>query len=151
APSAGRSSPSCSISSSAKPRRPSSVKSSSEEPVRIKNYEAERRLFVVRTIVAIVGMGTLISLLIVRLVWLQIIQHDYYTTRADDNRMRIEIAQPVRGLIYDRNGVLLADNLPSYRLEVVPEQVGNVDQLIARLRKLIEIRDVDVERFKGRV
>jgi penicillin-binding protein 2 len=122
-----------------------------EEPVRIKNYDAERRMFIIRTIVAIVGMTALISVLVLRLTWLQVLQHDYYTTRSNDNRMRIEIAQPVRGLIYDRNGILLADNLPSYRLEIVPEQAGDLQVVIARLSHLIEIRDVDLERFRGRV
>jgi penicillin-binding protein 2 len=122
-----------------------------EEPTRIKNYDAERRLFVVRTVIAAVGMVSLMALLVLRLVWLQIFQHDYYITRANDNRMRIEVAQPVRGLIYDRNGVLLADNLPSYRLEIVPEQAGDLDDTLARLAKLVEIRDVDLERFLSRV
>lgn len=113
----------------------------------IKNHAAERRLFLVRTIVAGVVMSALLGILITRLFFLQSVKHDYYGTRSDENRMRVQVAQPVRGLIYDRNGVVLADNLPAYRLEIVPEQIDDMTATLARLGKIIEIRDVDRERF----
>jgi penicillin-binding protein 2 len=117
----------------------------------IRDYSQERRLFTTRVLVALGLMLVLMAVLVLRLVWLQLFQHGYFTIRADDNRMRVEIVPPVRGLIYDRNGVLLADNLPSYRLELVPEQVGDIEATLARLTRLIEIRPVDLERFRNRL
>jgi len=117
----------------------------------IKNHAAERRLFLVRTIVAGLLMSVMLGVLITRLFFLQSVKHEYYGTRSDENRMRVQLAQPVRGLIYDRNGVVLADNLPAYRLEIVPEQVDDLEQALARLGDLIEIRDVDRERFDERM
>ncbi|MGH8561088.1 MAG: penicillin-binding protein 2, partial [Nevskiales bacterium] len=117
----------------------------------IRDYSQERNLFVARAIVAVVIMLLMVLALVSRLAYLQLFKHDYFTIRSDDNRMRVEIVAPVRGLIYDRNGVLLADNLPSYRLELVPEQVGDIDATLARLARLIEIRAIDLERFRGRL
>jgi penicillin-binding protein 2 len=120
----------------------------SEEKIR--DYAQERRIFTARAKVAVVIMLAMVLGLAARLVYLQLFKHDYFTTRADDNRMRVEIVPPVRGLIYDRNGVLLADNLPSYRLELVPEQVEDIEATLERLGELIEIRDVDLDRFHSR-
>lgn len=117
----------------------------------IKNHAAERHLFLVRTIVAGLLMAVLLGLLITRLVFLQGVKHGYYDTRSDENRMRVQVAQPVRGLIYDRNGVVLADNLPSYRLEIVPEQVKDLHAAIDRLGEIIEVRKMDRERFFDRM
>lgn len=117
----------------------------------IKNHAAERHLFLVRTIVAGLLMSVLLGVLVTRLVFLQEVKHSYYNTRSNENRMRVQVAQPVRGLIYDRNGVVLADNLPAYRLEIVPERVKNMDAALDRLGKIIEIRDTDRERFFKRM
>lgn len=116
----------------------------------LKNVHAERRLFVLRSVIAIaVGLG-LIAILLARMAFLQLYQHGYYSTRSDDNRMRVQIVAPVRGLIFDRNGILLAENLPAYRVEIVPEQVEDLDDTLERLGQIIEIRDVDLERFHER-
>lgn len=120
------------------------------KPSRIKNSFAERKLFTFRSVIAAAVMLLLGTALIVRMVWLQVVQHDYFTTRSDDNRMRVQIVAPVRGLIYDRDGVLLAENLPSYSLEIVPEQVGDLDSLIERLGGLVALDKSDIERFHDR-
>lgn len=117
----------------------------------IRDYANERRMFAVRAAVALVVMVVLMIVLVLRLGYLQLFKHDYFTLRSNDNRMRVEIVPPVRGLIYDRNGVLLADNLPSYRLELIPEEVGDVDKTLERLGRLIEIRQVDIDRFRARL
>lgn len=119
--------------------------------VDIRDYSKERSLFATRAIVAVTIMVLMVLALVSRLAYLQLFKHEYFSIRADDNRMRVEIVSPVRGLIYDRNGVLLADNLPSYRLEMVPEQVGDIDVTLARLGRLIEIRPIDIERFRNRL
>lgn len=117
----------------------------------LKDHMAERRLFLLRTIIAGAVMAILAGVLIARLGYLQISQHDYYDTRSNDNRMRVQVVPPVRGLIYDRNGVVLADNLPAYRLEVVPEQVDDLDAALERLGRYVEIRETDRERFRQRL
>lgn len=117
----------------------------------IKNHWAERHLVLSRTFVAALAMVVLLGILVVRIGWLQIARHDYYQTRSQDNRMRVEIVQPVRGLIYDRNGTVLAQNLPAYRLVVIPEQVDDMDAALARLSKYVEIRDSDRERLQQRL
>lgn len=116
----------------------------------LKNHAAEKSLFTQRAVVAGIGILVLISLLIARLSWLQIFQHSYFDTRSNDNRMRVTVVPPVRGLIFDRNGVLLAENLPSYRLEIVPEQVQDMDAVIEEMAKLIELDEDDLALFKRR-
>lgn len=115
--------------------------------IKLSNPSRARRLFQARVVLAVVVMLTLITLLGVRLVYLQIINHEHFTTLSQDNRVRIQPVAPTRGLIFDRNGVLLAENLTSYRLDLVPEEIADLDATIARLSQIINIRPQDVERF----
>jgi len=85
------------------------------------------------------------------MVQLQIIDYDRFKTLSDDNRINILPLVPTRGLIFDRNGVVLAQNTPAFTLEVVPEAVDDMNRLIADLRDLVEIPDADVMRFKARI
>ena len=114
----------------------------------IKNHAAERSMFLLRTAVAGAVIAVLVGVLLFRVSYLQVLRHGYYETRSQDNRMRVQVMPPVRGLIYDRNGVVLADNLPAYRLEIVPEQVDNVDTTLDRLSRIVEIREADLQRFR---
>lgn len=117
----------------------------------IKNHAAERRLFIIRTIAASLLLLILIGMLVARVLYLQVYRHGYYETRSQDNRMRVEVVPPVRGLIYDRHGDLLANNEPAYRLEIVPEQVtDSVQSTIARLSQIVTISDADKQRFYSR-
>ncbi|MBU1618044.1 MAG: penicillin-binding protein 2 [Gammaproteobacteria bacterium] len=70
---------------------------------------------------------------------LQVVMHDHYVTRADGNRIKLIPQPPNRGLIYDRNGILLAENRPIHSVELIPEQVKNIPEMLAELAKLIEI------------
>ncbi|MAS09844.1 penicillin-binding protein 2 [Salinisphaera sp.] len=117
----------------------------------IKNHAAERSMFLLRTAVAGAVIAVLVGVLLFRVSYLQVLRHGYYETRSQDNRMRVQVMPPVRGLIYDRNGVILADNLPAYRLEIVPEQVEDLSTTLDRLANIIEIRDADRDRFHERV
>ena len=85
----------------------------------LKNLHLERETFVGRVTFAMVVCAALALLLTGRLVQLQVLQHDYYSTRSDENRMRLTVIPPVRGLVYDSNGALLAQNAPGFRLEIV--------------------------------
>ncbi len=100
---------------------------------RIKDHWAEQRLFLTRMIVAGVFMGVLSVLVVTRLVQLQLVQYDYFSTQSQGNRVRLQPVVPTRGLILDRNGKVLAENQPSFALELVPEQVPDVEDTLARL------------------
>ncbi len=117
----------------------------------IKDHFRETRLFASRAVLALLISIGLLLVLLIRLFDLQVIQHDTYTVLSDKNRVHIRAVPPTRGLIYDRNGILLAQNLPSYRLEVVAEQVDDLDATIAELRKLIDISDDNIASFKKRL
>ncbi len=106
---------------------------------RIKNYFAENRLFAVRSIVAGVIAAVLLLTVAGRLFYLQVLRHDYYATLSQGNRIRTEPIPPSRGLILDRHGVVLADNLPAYQIELVREQVGDNKALDATLAMLVKI------------
>ncbi len=115
--------------------------------VTIKDYLFESHLFMQRSVQALVFATLLIAVLLGRLVYLQVLAHEHYITLSDDNRIKILPLPPNRGLIFDRNGIILADNLPSYRLEITPEQVHDMQATLDGLAKLINVRDVDRERF----
>ncbi len=88
------------------------------------------------------------ALLVVRFVWLQVVQHDYYETRAEDNRISFVPIVPNRGLIVDRNGVVMARNYSAYTLEITPSKAGNLDGSIDGLSEVIDIQPKDRKRFK---
>jgi penicillin-binding protein 2 len=115
--------------------------------VTIKDYLFESHLFMQRSVQALVFAALLIAALIGRLVYLQVLAHEHFTTLSNDNRIKILPLPPNRGLIFDRNGIILADNLPSYRLEITPEQVHDMRATLDGLSKLVTIRDVDRKRF----
>jgi penicillin-binding protein 2 len=106
---------------------------------RIKNYFAENRLFMVRGIVASVIALLLLLCVGGRLFYLQVVKYEYYSTLSQGNRIRIEPIPPSRGLILDRNGVVLADNQPAFNIELVREQVGDGKALDATLAQLVGI------------
>ena len=87
-------------------------------------------------------------LLVLRFVWLQIIQYGYYQTRAEDNRISLVPITPSRGLIVDRNNVQLANNYSAYTLEITPAQIDNLERAIDNLATVIDIQPKDRKRFK---
>jgi penicillin-binding protein 2 len=106
---------------------------------RIKNYFAENRLFTVRSIVAGVIAAVLLFTVAGRLFYLQVLKHDYYANLSQGNSIRTEPIPPSRGLILDRHGVVLADNLPAFNVELVREQVGDNKALDLTLAQLVSI------------
>ena len=80
---------------------------------------------------------------------LQILEHESYQVLSDRNRIHIRPITPTRGLIYDRNGVLLAQNLPSFSLDIVPEQIEDMDDTIKQLAEIITISEGDINAFKA--
>jgi penicillin-binding protein 2 len=106
---------------------------------RIKNYFAENRLFAIRCVVAGVIAAVLLLTVAGRLFYLQVLRHDYYASQSLGNSVRLEPIPPSRGLILDRHGVVLADNLPAFQIELVREQVGDIKALNATLAQLVDI------------
>jgi penicillin-binding protein 2 len=106
---------------------------------RIKNYFAESRLFTVRSIIAGVVAAVLLLAVAGRLFYLQVLKFDYYSNLSQGNSIRNEPIPPSRGLILDRHGVVLADNLPAFNVELVREQVGDLKALDATLAQLVGI------------
>ncbi len=113
-----------------------------------KNPEQEIERYRRRLLVALVFVLVAFLLLFARFFWLQVIQHDYYKTRAEENRISLVPILPNRGLILDRNGVILARNYSAYTLEITPSRVGHLETAIDRLAEVIEIRPKDRKRFK---
>ena len=116
--------------------------------ISIKDYLRESRLFVGRCIAAGVVVVLLLLAVVGRLIYLQIINHDHYKTLSQDNRVKIEPLPPTRGLVFDRNGEILAQNLPAYSLEIVPEKVPDLTATIQALSKIIPVSEEDIKRFQ---
>ena len=113
----------------------------------IKDSSRESRLFSSRAVSAALIVGVLAFVLVGRLVHLQVFKHQHFTTLSENNRVKIVPIAPTRGLIFDRQGEILAQNLPTYSLEVVPEVIEDVGVLVAELRAIVEISDEDEEAF----
>ncbi len=90
----------------------------------------------------------LISGLVARLVYLQIVGHEHYAVLAKNNRIKVSSIPPTRGIIYDRKGRVLAQNLPSYSLEIIPEQVKDLEDTLHRLQLLLDLTDDVLDEFR---
>ena len=114
----------------------------------LRNTESELRGFQVRLGVA--GLAVLIAfaLLLARFVWLQVLQHDAYSAKAEENRIAVVPLPPNRGLILDRNGEILARNYLAYTLEIFPAQVRDLEATIAQLAEFVDIQPRDRARFR---
>ncbi|SMP73256.1 penicillin-binding protein 2 [Noviherbaspirillum suwonense] len=114
-----------------------------------KNTERELHYFRMRLSVAGLFVLVFFGLLAARFVWLQAYQHDHYAAQAEDNRISIVPVVPNRGLIVDRNGVVLARNFAAYTLEITPSKIrGDLDEVIDALAGIVEIQTKDRRRFR---
>jgi penicillin-binding protein 2 len=100
------------------------TRSAAPEP--LKDHAQEARIFRGRAKLAFLLVLLVVVLLGLRYVFLQVISHDEFATRSTSNQVRVVPVPPNRGLIYDRRGRPVAENRPAYRLELVPEKVGNL-------------------------
>jgi penicillin-binding protein 2 len=114
----------------------------------LRNVEADLSRFRARMFVAILVVLCAFALLAARLVYLQVYRHADLDEQAESNRTAVLPIVPNRGLILDRNGVVLATNYSAYTLEITPSKVGNLDETIAALEKFIDIQPRDKKRFK---
>ncbi len=107
----------------------------------------ETRIFGLRIMVMVLLIGITILTLLGRLIYLQAISHQHFISRSQANRITPLPIPPVRGLILDRNGIALAQNYPVFTLELIPEQVGNMSELLGQLGKLVRLTDEDLKQF----
>ncbi len=115
--------------------------------IALKDPHRESRIYSARTIAVIILVVGSLAIILLRYYSLQITEYERYRTQSDRNRIQLQPLPPKRGLIYDRNGVLLADNRPSYILSVVREQVPDLDATLAELQTLVPVSDSDLEKF----
>ncbi len=114
----------------------------------LKDQALEGEQFASRAMAAFGLLLAAIFLLSLRYFYLQVISHDEFSTRSINNRVRIVPVAPNRGLIYDRRGRPIAQNLPAYRLELVPEKVDDLEKTILALGEIIEFPDDVLEKFQ---
>ncbi|CAA0094614.1 Peptidoglycan D,D-transpeptidase MrdA [Zhongshania aliphaticivorans] len=117
----------------------------------LKNTFYERRVYGHRVTISILMLLVMTMILIGRYSQLQISDYEIYKTQSDRNRIQLLPIAPKRGLIFDRNGLLLAENIPSYTLTVVKERVKSLDETLAIINEIIPLNDDDIAQFRKRL
>ncbi|MDH4554005.1 penicillin-binding protein 2 [Pseudomonas sp. BN417] len=121
------------------------------QPIRLKDHEKDARLVRRRVIVGAVAVLMLTCALIARLYYLQVIQYEYHSTRSESNRVHVQPIPPTRGLIFDRSGVIIADNRPSFSLSVTRERAGDWRQVLDVIVEVLELTPDDRTLFEKRM
>lgn len=117
----------------------------------LKNVQEEKRIFRSRIFFAIALVLFSLLILISRYAYLQIIHYEELSTASDKNRIRLQPIPPARGYIYDRNGILLADNFPVFTATLSKSDVEDIDDTITRLTPILSLTEDDIQRFKSRI
>ncbi|HMM57250.1 MAG: penicillin-binding protein 2 [Xanthomonadales bacterium PRO7] len=123
------------------------MKKRKAKPRKLKDAQVEAARFGKRSLAGFLLIALCLSGLAARFWFLQVTRHAEFAARSNSNRISVRSIPPTRGLIYDRNGVLLAENVAAFRLEVVPEQVQDMTTMLAALGHVIALSDDDIERF----
>src|SRR6056297_768114 len=111
------------------------------------NAESQRRI-TRRGLIVGGAMAGFVGLLALRMRFMQVEQPDQFRLLADENRINIRLIPPARGRIFDRDGAIVAENVPSYRITMVREEAGDVDEVISRLARLVELDPAELERAR---
>lgn len=111
----------------------------------------ESRLVNDRLIFAGLFAVLLFTVVMVRLIVLQVVEYEHFESLSDRNRIDIEALPPQRGLIFDRNGVILAENIPTFSLEMIPEQVSDIDVALQDIANLLDITEEDLAEIKQQI
>ena len=114
----------------------------------VTDHHQHQQVFRLRVVITFIICFLVLSVLLGRLAYLQLSSHEHFDALSQNNRVRLQATPPPRGLIYDRNGKILAENRPSFRLEIVPEQAGDIDATIAALSEFFDIADHELQRFR---
>ncbi|TBU95816.1 penicillin-binding protein 2 [Phytopseudomonas dryadis] len=121
------------------------------QPIRLKDHEKDARLIRKRALVGGLFFLLLTGLLVARMYYLQVVQYDYHSTLAENNRIHVQPIPPNRGLIYDRNGVIIADNRPSFSLTLTRERAGDWEQVLDVIVEVLQLSADERELFERRV
>ncbi|MDZ4335824.1 MAG: penicillin-binding protein 2 [Pseudomonas sp.] len=121
------------------------------QPIRLKDHEKDGRLIRKRAVVGAVVVLLLTSVLVARMYYLQVVQFEHHTTLAENNRIHVQPIPPNRGLIYDRNGVIIADNRPSFSLTLTRERAGDWPQVLDVIVEVLELGPDERALFERRV
>ena len=117
----------------------------------LKNAQQEKRIYRNRIFISVGIVIFFLILLIVRYAYLQLMHYDEFSTASDQNRIRLQPLAPARGYIYDRNGILLADNYPVFSATMSRADVDDIDDTLERLTPLLSLTQEDIDRFKSRI
>lgn len=117
----------------------------------LKDTSREKHIVSARLLFSLLAVVAVFIAIGARYTYLQVFQHERYQTQSERNRVHVQSIPPKRGLIYDRNGVLLAENQPSYSLTIVRELVGDMEQTLALLQSELAITPSEIEKFRERL
>lgn len=118
--------------------------------IRLKDYQRDKRLIRGRLLIAASLILCLSAVLVARMYYLQVIQYEHHSTLAENNRIHVRPLAPARGLIYDRNGEIVADNRPSFSLTITRERAGEWQDVLRNIVEILELGDEDFELFEKR-
>ncbi|AYF88570.1 penicillin-binding protein 2 [Pseudomonas sp. JS3066] len=121
------------------------------QPIRLKDHERDARLVRQRVVVGAVAVVLLTCVLIARLYYLQVIQYEYHSTLSENNRVHVQPIPPTRGLIFDRNGVIIADNRPSFSLSVTRERAADWEKTLDVIVEVLQLTPDDRALFEKRM
>lgn len=121
------------------------------EPLALKDHSGESQIFFDRIVLGLVLLVIGILFLAARMFYLQVMQHDLYTTLSDKNRIQVQSVPPIRGLIYDRKGELIADNVPSFSLTITRERVEDLESTLKSIDALIGLTPEQIVSFERRL
>lgn len=116
--------------------------------ITLKDHFRETEIFLARAVFAGIVALALFIAVVSRLAYLQIVKHDHFTTLSQANRIHLIPVPPNRGLILDRDGIVLAQNFPTFQIHVTPERVDDLKGTLERLSQIIDLQDVDIARFR---
>jgi penicillin-binding protein 2 len=119
--------------------------------IRLADHVRETRIVNERLVFAGIFSVLLFSVVIGRLAILQVMEYEHFDSLSAKNRVDINPLPPQRGLIYDRNGVLLAENIPTFSLELTPEKVSDLEQTLAGIAEIFELSDEEVDALKQHI
>ena len=120
------------------------------QPIRLKDHEKDARLVRSRVVVGAILVMALICVLMARLYYLQVVQYDYHSTLSENNRVHVQPIPPTRGLIFDLNGVVIADNRPSFSLTMTRERAGDWPHVLDTIVEVLELTPEDRALFEKR-
>ncbi|TVP91593.1 MAG: penicillin-binding protein 2 [Pseudomonadaceae bacterium] len=121
------------------------------KPIQLTDYKSDARIVQGRVLLCALVVLALLSALVARMYYLQVVQYDYHSTLSDNNRVHVQPVPPTRGRIHDRNGIVLAENRPSYSLNITRERVPDLPATIELLEELLELDSESMQRAMRRL